>query len=181
MEFWIFSVLAICFSGHVICDLGDGAEVVHKWNIVPYEWPNDTVKQQEIDYGTYIPENNAVNGIKVYKNQVYVTVPRLKSGVPSTLNVVVKSTSGNTDEYVLRPYPSWEMQTLGECEALQGVQSMEIDPHTGYMWILDTGKGRQLCCFKNYSSISVGSCDKKNKTFAHLRKIKLFKRFQSLV
>lgn len=134
----------------MICDLGDGAEVVYQWNIVPYEWPNDTVKQQEIDNGSYIPENNAVNGIKVYKHQVYVTVPRLKPGVPSTLNVVVKSTSGNIDEFVLRPYPSWEMQTLGECEALQGVQSMEIDPHTGYMWILDTGKSRQL--FK-YSSL----------------------------
>ncbi|XP_052772743.1 major royal jelly protein 3-like isoform X2 [Mya arenaria] len=57
-------------------------------------------------------------------------------GVPSTLNVVVKNES---DFPILRPFPSWEMQELENCEALQRVQSMEIDPHMGHMWIIDTG------------------------------------------
>lgn len=123
------------------------AEVVYQWNIIEYEWPNDTVKQQGIADGTYIPENSAVNGIKVYKGKVYVTVPRLKPGVPSTLNVIVKSstaTNPTSMDYVLRPFPNWDMQKVGNCEALQGVQSMEIDPHTGYMWIVDTGKRIQI-------------------------------------
>lgn len=117
-------------------------EVVYQWNIIEYEWPNETLKQQEINNNNYLPNNSAVNGIKLYRNRVYVTVPRLKDGVPSTLNVIIDATSENTDanvSHILRPYPSWEMQELGNCDALQIVQSMEIDPHTGYMWVIDTG------------------------------------------
>lgn len=132
-------------------------KVVYQWNILEYEWPNDTLKQQEIDNKNYIPENNSPNGIKVYKKNVYVTVPRLYPGVPSTLNVIVKSTSENAtaDDYVLRPFPSWEMQKVGDCEALQGVQSMEIDPHTGYMWIVDTGKLFLILNLANKLSLKV--------------------------
>lgn len=119
---------------------GNSAEIVYQWNIVEYEWPNDTYKQEEIANGNYIPENSAINGIKLYDGKVYVTVPRLKPGVPSTLNVIIKApATTNGSSYILRPFPNWEMQKLGNCEALQRVQSMEIDPNTGYMWIVDTG------------------------------------------
>ena len=37
-----------------------------------------------------------------------------------------------------RPYPSWEMQTVGKCSAFQFIQSMEIDPE-GRMWMADNG------------------------------------------
>ena len=118
-------------------------EIVYQWNIVEYEWPNGTMKQNEIDNGNYVPENSAVNGIKLYKDKVYVTVPRLKPNVPSTLNVVVKSPTSSanvtSEDYILRPFPNWAMQEVGNCEMFQGIQSMEIDPHTGYMWIVDTG------------------------------------------
>ncbi|XP_053373874.1 protein yellow-like [Mercenaria mercenaria] len=137
-------VLPVC----VVCgafadghgDEGTSAEIVYQWNIVEYEWPNDTLKQQEIENKAYIPQNSAINGIKLYKGKVYVTVPRLKPGVPSTLNVIIKAPAGsNGSSHLLRPFPNWEMQKLGNCEALQRVQSMEIDPNTGYMWIVDTG------------------------------------------
>lgn len=39
----------------------------------------------------------------------------------------------------LSPYPSWEMQEIGNMSALQYVQSMEIDSR-GWMWILDVGR-----------------------------------------
>ena len=37
-----------------------------------------------------------------------------------------------------RPYPSWEMQTIGDCSSFQFIQSMEIDPN-GRMWMADNG------------------------------------------
>lgn len=116
-------------------------EIVYQWNIIEYEWPNSTVREQEISKGNYEPRNSAVNGIKIYKDKVYVTTPRLKTGVPSTLNVVVENQDPDLTsvKYVLRPFPNWDMQKLDDCDALQLVQSMEIDINTGYMWIIDTG------------------------------------------
>lgn len=139
-------VLLLLFSPYLCSealadDHGEGAEIVYQWNIVEYEWPNETYKSEEIANGNYIPENSAINGIKLYKGTVYVTVPRLKPGVPSTLNVIIAAPPGsNGSNYILRPFPSWDMQKLGNCEALQRVQSMEIDPNTGHMWVVDTGR-----------------------------------------
>ncbi|KAH3721769.1 protein yellow-like [Dreissena polymorpha] len=126
--------------------------VVYQWNLLEFEWPNDTVKQANKASGEYIPNNSAINGIKLYKDKVFVTVPRLFPGVPSTLNVLVNVISPDMTSYnvassnmpslnvtLLRPYPNWEMQTLWNCDALQRVQSMEVDPHAGLMWIVDTG------------------------------------------
>ena len=131
---------------HVLADSHTGGvhyreEVVYQWNLIEYEWPNSSWRDEQISNGNYIPKNSAINGIKLYKDNVYVTTPRLKKGVPSTLNVIVKNEDRNaTESHMLRPFPSWDMQKLGDCNALQLVQSMEIDINTGYMWIVDTGK-----------------------------------------
>ena len=89
----ILSVLCLCHVENVRTD-EVAPEVVYQWNIVEYEWPNATYRQQLLDSGDYIPQNSAINGIKLYKGDVYVTVPRLRPGVPSTLNVIVKNDTG---------------------------------------------------------------------------------------
>ena len=131
----------VCADSH-LSDTHYEEEAIYTWNVIEYEWPNASVRQQAISDGSYEPENSAINGIKVYKGKVYVTTPRLKTGVPSTLNVVIENQNPDVTsvEHVLRPFPSWEMQKLGDCRALQLVQSMEIDINTGYMWIVDTGE-----------------------------------------
>ena len=96
-------------------------------------------------------KNNALAGVKVYKGQTFVTVPRWWPGVPSTLNVIA-------EDGRLRPWPNCEMQKIGcvmRCSAhpnpahchwpsrsdraaFQYVQSMEIDTQ-GRMWVIDSG------------------------------------------
>ncbi|KAK3589576.1 hypothetical protein CHS0354_043030 [Potamilus streckersoni] len=118
----------------------ESAAIVYKWKTMEYEWPNASMKEQYVQNGKYIPKNSAINGIKIYKGKVYATIPRLKSGVPSTLNVIVEDANNITSEtHLLRPFPSWDMQKLGDCHALQLVQGMEIDIETGWMWVVDTG------------------------------------------
>ncbi|KAK7092017.1 hypothetical protein V1264_009628 [Littorina saxatilis] len=110
--------------------------LVYSWVTVEYDWPNDTMKAEYIKTKKYIVENNIVTGIKLYKDDVFLTVSRWRPGVPSTLNRVV--TKGGKS--VLQPYPGWEDQTVGQCGALQYVQSMEVDPNTGFIWIIDNGR-----------------------------------------
>ncbi|XP_060066963.1 protein yellow-like [Ylistrum balloti] len=145
------SVFSIFILFHLQCVMTEQAEVVYQWKSLDYSWPNDTTKQQFITDKRFIAENNIITGVKVLDGSVYVTVPRWKPGIPSTLNKVINN-QVDTDEHILEPYPNWKMQTVGDCDALQYVQSMEIDPNTGYMWIIDsgridrlTGQPRDLC------------------------------------
>ncbi|XP_078581478.1 protein yellow-like [Branchiostoma floridae x Branchiostoma japonicum] len=111
------------------------ATLVYQWATLDYDWPSDAMRQSAIDEGRYIPENIIATGIKVHGQVVYLTTPRWRDGNPASLSAVVETSDGRT---VLRPFPSWEMNQLGNCSALQSVQSMEVDP-LGRMWIADVG------------------------------------------
>lgn len=136
----VFLVFCFKFYIRVVYALQTG-QVEYELSVVDYEWRTPLQKQEELRDGGYIIENNIITGIKVYKDDVFVTVPRWRTGVPSTLNVLVPRT---VQSPILRPFPSWEMNKVGDCNAFQYVQSMEVDPNTGYMWIIDTGKGSPI-------------------------------------
>ena len=112
-------------------------KLLHEWTVLAYEWPSETTRFNYTKEGLYIEENNALAGVKSWKGELFVTVPRWRPGVPVTLAKVV--TSGASS--LLQAFPSWEMQgPVGPASAgLQFVQSMEIDSR-GWMWILDVGR-----------------------------------------
>ncbi|XP_052764204.1 major royal jelly protein 1-like [Mya arenaria] len=126
-------------------DHGD-AEPLFQWTTIDYNWKTKAEREQAIAKGRYIPLQNAINGIRVYDNKIFVTVPRFGDGIPSTLNTLVNARrrflSSST---VLKPYPSWEMQQEGNCSAFQKVQNIEIDPKRGIMFVIDTGGKRYGC------------------------------------
>eukprot|EP01114_Cavostelium_apophysatum_P020909 TRINITY_DN7145_c0_g1_i2.p1 TRINITY_DN7145_c0_g1~~TRINITY_DN7145_c0_g1_i2.p1 ORF type:complete len:355 (-),score=58.57 TRINITY_DN7145_c0_g1_i2:14-1078(-) len=81
-------------------------------------------------------ENCMLAGVKVsHSGDIFVSVPRWKLGVPATLNRLV--TVGS--ETLLQPYPSWEMNEVGNVTALQSVLGFEIDSKNR-LWVLDQGK-----------------------------------------
>lgn len=83
--------------------------------------------------GQYKVSNCAITGIKVFESDIFLTVPRWRTGVPATLN---KLTADGT----LQPFPSWAMNRVDDCEAIQYVQSMEVDPVRKEMWVVDVGR-----------------------------------------
>ncbi|XP_046604211.1 protein yellow-like [Neodiprion virginianus] len=120
--------------------------VIFQWKTISYNWPPE-YSEKDARYH-YIPENNPIAGIKLWKDNMYLTIPRWKSGVPVTLartpSTPVKDERGlNITKPKLDAYPSWDMQLAGDCNAFQSVQSMEIDPQ-GRMWVLDTGRTEMM-------------------------------------
>jgi len=116
---------------------------------VNYKWDEEHREQAYLDSGAFNPPVNVITGIKIKPGVnanpeaavIFLTVPRWFGGVPSTLNKITVdlTRAGPVENPVLEPFPSWDMQEVGNCDALQYVQSMEID-NDGNMWIIDNGR-----------------------------------------
>lgn len=113
-------------------------QVIFQWNTIDVEWPTKEEKDLAISHGDYVPANNYIAGVKFWNGKMYLTVPRMNSGVPVTLGVTSATPVNRNTAPSLQAFPSWAMQKIGDCSALQFVQSMEIDPF-GRMWVLDSG------------------------------------------
>ncbi|KAK3609771.1 hypothetical protein CHS0354_022632 [Potamilus streckersoni] len=115
-------------------------ELEYQMTKIDYDWPDEKIRQDFINNNSYIAVNNIISGIKVWRRKIFVTVPRWRPGVPSSLNRLVSFYGRGQSTPHLTPFPSWEANRIGKCSALQYVQSMEIDPNTNYMWVIDTGR-----------------------------------------
>ncbi|XP_060551338.1 uncharacterized protein LOC132712920 [Ruditapes philippinarum] len=120
-------------------DHGD-AESLFQWTTIDYNWPTRAARDTAISTRKYVPLNNAINGIRVYDNKIFVTVPRFGDGVPSTLNTLINAHPQKrflTSRTVLQPYPRWDMQKEGNCTAFQKVQNIEIVSWTDFKVLND--------------------------------------------
>ncbi|XP_060808384.1 L-dopachrome tautomerase yellow-f2-like [Amyelois transitella] len=77
----------------------------------------------------FIQYNNVPVGFEVYSDRVFVTVPRRRYGIPSTLNYIKLDGSPAPP---LRPYPSHE------CDRPISVYRPRVDA-CHRLWIIDTG------------------------------------------
>lgn len=144
LVFLISSWISIQVIGVVHCQNPlSSYEVLAAWKQLDYQFPSAQTRNRLLQTKEFIPENNVITGIKVYGNRVYLTVPRWRFGIPSTLNYIesnqTKGDDGSPLSPLLVPFPSWEMQEIGNCSSLQYIQSMEID-QWGRMWIVDVGR-----------------------------------------
>ncbi|XP_031622828.1 protein yellow-like [Contarinia nasturtii] len=80
------------------------------WKEVSYAWTSDQQKTEAITDGRYKSENNLILGLDVWKDKLFITVPRWKSGVASSLNYVNLSSTEQSPSLI--PYPSWETNTV---------------------------------------------------------------------
>ena len=63
------------------------------WKILDFAYPSKEAREAAIKSGEFVPENANPLGLEVWNDKVFVTVPRWKNGVPSTVNYV-KYTEG---------------------------------------------------------------------------------------
>ncbi|CAH0602392.1 unnamed protein product [Chrysodeixis includens] len=79
--------------------------------------------------------NNVPIGFEVYKDRAFVTVPRRRYGIPSTLNYVDLETANASA--LLRPYPDYRYDFHSTSE-LVSVYRPRVD-NCDRLWMVDTG------------------------------------------
>lgn len=63
----------------------DNLKVAYQWKQMDFEYPNIDERQAAIANQTFIQENVIPVGLEVYKNRLFITLPRWKKGVPASL------------------------------------------------------------------------------------------------
>lgn len=100
------------------------------------EWPCTSTKNIYVQSGRYIPRNVIMTRSQIYRDEAFVTLPRLKSGVPFTLGKI--SMRRGQCSTTIAPYPCWSLQEEGNCQAIQSATDIFLDPND-ILWVLDVG------------------------------------------
>lgn len=66
----------------------DNLNVVFEWKQIDFDFPTDAERQEAIARKEFIPANNLPLGLEVYGDRLFITVPRWKNGVVSSLNYI---------------------------------------------------------------------------------------------
>jgi len=138
---WSVTICVVSYLvSHVTCVQVGDTQLVYQWTALDITWPAGQ-EGEYIDNDVFDPHKNVIAGVKVYKGQVYLTVPRWRtnSGIPVTLGKVAQK-SKSSSSAGLQAYPNMSWQNQSDCDSLQYVQSMEVDPNTGLMYVIDTGR-----------------------------------------
>lgn len=68
-----------------VAKANDNLRVAYQWKQIDFEYQNVDERQLAIANGTFIQENVIPVGIEVYQNRLFITLPRIKNGVPASL------------------------------------------------------------------------------------------------
>lgn len=107
-----------------------------EWSGGKFEWPCAQTKSLYKSSGKYISKNVIATRAQIVNDQVYVALPRYKSGVPATL--ARTAFRKGSCQATLSPFPSWTLQEEGNCQALQSVVDIVAD-RNNILWALDVG------------------------------------------
>ncbi|XP_076169514.1 protein yellow [Ptiloglossa arizonensis] len=127
-------VLAIASS--CVCSSSHNLQTVAEWPLLDFALPPD-----QMFLSRYRPENVVPTGITIGDDKIFISVPRLRDGVPSTFNYITKNQSFEISPQ-LRPYPSWDWHLAGRgemnCSQMISVYRSQID-RCNRIWVLDSG------------------------------------------
>lgn len=139
-------------------DRPNGDEIVYGRPTRPFKQPNSQTGSVHDDYERY---NNVPMGVTRWRNKLFVTMPRRRTGVPGTLNVLEFDENNmvvNTD-LPLRPYPDLATNTLSNRGRVRGsyqivsVYRTQVD-ECDRLWVIDNGileyPGKNFVFFSRY-------------------------------
>lgn len=90
---------------------------------------------------SFIPYNNVPMGVNHFNGKLFITMPRRRLGIPSTLNYIDLKTAGTKRSPKLRPYPNLKTNEFTETanpNRIISVYRTRIDD-CSRLWFIDTG------------------------------------------
>lgn len=103
-------------------------EIVYQWKILDFQYPSDAHRQQAIQSGDFVPENNLPLGVDRSGDRLFVTMPRWKNGVPASLAWLPLPPVYVNPPFI--PYPDWSFHgnpDAPDCSKLMSVYRLWID------------------------------------------------------
>ncbi|XP_014260013.1 protein yellow [Cimex lectularius] len=135
---WTIRVLTLLGSTLVALGSSEKMKEVFKWKQVDYAFPNEAARNMSVTMQEFKQRHNLPLGIEIWNDKVFVTVPRWRSGVPSSLNYV-KLNSGESP--LLVPYPDWETNNITSKpheEKIVSTFRVRAD-ECDRLWVIDSG------------------------------------------
>ncbi|XP_046466135.1 yellow-h isoform X1 [Neodiprion pinetum] len=116
---------------------GPAMEQIYSWRTVDFEFDSELSRQRAIDAGHYELENALPLGIEIWKDKIFLTLPRWKKGIPATLATIPRYSREKSPK--LRPYPNWAWHDPENCAGLTSVFRVQVD-QCDRLWVLDSGQ-----------------------------------------
>ncbi|XP_050523549.1 protein yellow isoform X4 [Daktulosphaira vitifoliae] len=138
-QFALALLLLGLFSNGVL-SVNDRLREVFNWRQVDFVFPDQQTRQQAINNREFIQANNMPLGLEVWRNRLFITVPRWKAGVASTLNYINLDSNNKSSSPSLIPYPNFENNLLSSnsSERIVSVFRINVD-ECDRLWMVDTG------------------------------------------
>jgi len=77
--------------------------------------------------------NNQFNEfVAKHGSVVFITIPRIQNGIPVTLGYVTNDVSPEGNP-IIAPYPNWEWNRIGHCEAITSVFRVQVIERKFYL------------------------------------------------
>ncbi|XP_049700777.2 L-dopachrome tautomerase yellow-f2 [Helicoverpa armigera] len=127
-----------------------------QWKTMDFAWEG-AERESALTNESYIPVNNMPTGIARWRDKLFITIPRWKKGIPSSLNYVYLN---GTQDAPLHPYPNWNEGCLssdGTVTSNRTVVStfrVNVDK-CDRLWVVDNGVSEMSTDVKQVSDPAV--------------------------
>lgn len=132
---------------------GSALMEVQSFRLVDFNFPTLSDRNNALQTGFFFPANVTPIDVDVdflspgallNNKRLFVTTPRLSTGVPVTLGYVIQTPNGP----LIQPYPdySWHSSNGANCDGITSAFRIAID-ECNQMWVIDSGNiaGVQRC------------------------------------
>lgn len=97
---------------------------IYQWSVMDIEYPTEEERTIAISSQEFIPENNLPLGVEVYKDRMFISMPKWKPGIPITLAVLPTVPKEKSPKLV--PYPSWNYHNSGKSPMLNNRRNCSL-------------------------------------------------------
>lgn len=132
----VLAALVSCLDGACNLSLQILRDLTFQLSGSNLNWPCQSTKNIYLQSDRYIPRNVIMTRAQIHRDEAFVTLPRLKPGVPFTLGKISMRRGQCTTS--VTPWPCWSLQEEGNCQSLQSAVDIFLDSNE-ILWVLDVG------------------------------------------